>query len=331
MSTKNRNMHEVSEGARVLTEENLRKGAQFVKPVWDLAKKMIDTVGPMIEKSYSWCEEKYPIIEPYNPSEMIPALLGLLMVFYGGEYMLTISAVEAFRLMGYHQVKAALLVLKKNYQQVAKENRKDNLVDADGDGIADVHQLTESELTSRKIRLVLRTIDPAEVQAGGHVLLMSWCAVIATLKIKFAEAVTLGATLGESLEELATPFVAPPLKKLLDDDYEKWIPTIIQLVTKSIGVTIAWSIFRIIGAFFTAVRGAALFVGGFLSYLKNNNFIEFSIHPASLSFNAIAGVLAVTGFYSQISSDFTTGFLMNLVLFPFNIIEAALYYGVNWT
>ncbi|KNC79164.1 hypothetical protein SARC_08428 [Sphaeroforma arctica JP610] len=190
MVTKLQNINDLPEvdanaGAKV--GEALEKAAKIIKPVVEVAKKIVNNVGPVLEKGVQWCEEKYPIIEPYNPTELLPAIIGLVLVFYGGHFMLTVSAVEAFRMIGYQDVKEALIVFHKNWKAIQVANQKDNTIDADGDGIADVEQITAKEKTSRKMLLVLRTIDPAEVQKAYHACLMSWGAIIVTLKMNFAE------------------------------------------------------------------------------------------------------------------------------------------------
>ena len=39
----------------------------------------------------------------------------------------------------------------------------DNTVDADGDGVADVKQMSNKDIATRKLSLVLKTINPSKV------------------------------------------------------------------------------------------------------------------------------------------------------------------------
>jgi hypothetical protein len=60
-------------------------------------------------------------------------------------------------------------------------------------------------------------------------------AVVATLRMRFAEAVTLGTSIGLMMEKGVTPYASPALKKLMPDEYHKWTPFIIATCTKMVG------------------------------------------------------------------------------------------------
>jgi hypothetical protein len=59
-------------------------------------------------------------------------------------------------------------------------------------------------------------------------------AVVATLRMRFAEAVTLGTSIGLMMENGVTPYASPALKKLMPDEYHKWTPFIISTCTKMV-------------------------------------------------------------------------------------------------
>jgi hypothetical protein len=56
------------------------------------------------------CQEAWKKLEPYHPEELLPALLGLILVFYGGTFMTIIAAVEAYRIIGWANTEEALKV-----------------------------------------------------------------------------------------------------------------------------------------------------------------------------------------------------------------------------
>ncbi len=37
------------------------------------------------------------MLKPYHPENLLPALIGLVMAFFGGSFLITIAAVEALR------------------------------------------------------------------------------------------------------------------------------------------------------------------------------------------------------------------------------------------
>lgn len=70
-------------------------------------------------------------------------------------------------------------------------------MDKDGDGIADVDQIDPSKLFMRKLNLMIISVEPEELLKAMGVLYAGFIAVVATLRIQFARAVTLGNSIGE--------------------------------------------------------------------------------------------------------------------------------------
>lgn len=60
-------------------------------------------------------------------------------------------------------MKKALVDLSEEIMIIIEANKKDNDVDADGDGTSDVDQISGQEFTSRKVKLVLTKMNPQKV------------------------------------------------------------------------------------------------------------------------------------------------------------------------
>jgi hypothetical protein len=60
-------------------------------------------------------------------------------------------------------VKKALVDLSEEIMIIIEANKKDNDVDADGDGTSDVDQISSQEFMSRKVKLVLTKMNPQKV------------------------------------------------------------------------------------------------------------------------------------------------------------------------
>jgi hypothetical protein len=60
-------------------------------------------------------------------------------------------------------MKKALVDLSEEVMVIIEENKKDNKVDADGDGKSDVDQISSQEFLRRKVSLVLRKMNPQKV------------------------------------------------------------------------------------------------------------------------------------------------------------------------
>lgn len=55
-------------------------------------------------------------------------------------------------------------------------------------------------------------------------LTTAYVAVMATLRVKFAKAITLGMAIGNVLTRVTGPYLTQALKVVVPDEYEKWIP-----------------------------------------------------------------------------------------------------------
>merc|ERR1712065_65708 len=203
-----------------------------------------------------------PLLQPYHPEEAGLGLLGLLVAFFGGHFMVTIATIEAFRMTGWETTKNCILSLWEDYKVVKAAYEKDNLVDADNDGTYDVLQLSKKDLTTRKLRLILRTANPVTIQSAIGGINAGVIAVVATLRVQFAESITLGASIGSTLIKFSEKTLHPALEAAIPAEYAKWIDPVLHYVCQAIGVSIAYSIQRVISTFHAAIRGGYLAAKG---------------------------------------------------------------------
>lgn len=77
-----------------------------------------------------------------------------------------------------------VLELYEEFKKAAEANKKDDTVDKDGDGVADVLQISNTELIARKTTLFLRVIDPVRLQDTLTGISAGAMAVLATLKLQ---------------------------------------------------------------------------------------------------------------------------------------------------
>lgn len=97
-------------------------------------------------------------------------------------------------------------------------------MDKNRDGIADVDQLDAKALAARRVMVLTKSIDPQNVSTAIEGLTIATIAILATLRVKLAKAITLGTAIGEVLNNIFSPFSTRALEYALPNDYEKWIP-----------------------------------------------------------------------------------------------------------
>ena len=168
----------------------------------------------------------------------IKICVGLFMCFCGGAFPAVITAVEAYRQIGFEPTKRALKVLFDDFKKVQEAHKKDDQDDSNRDGKADVDSLTAGELVERKVLLFLRTSDPEQTSRAMSAITSGFLAVLASLKIKFAQAIVVGGAIGDVLRPPVRRAMEPFLKKALTDDYHKWIRPGLNYACKLVAVSI---------------------------------------------------------------------------------------------
>jgi len=308
---------------------------QKTAPLFVFLGTAANLLYPYLLKLHALTLALYALLEPYHPEEFMPILFGLVLTFFGGHFFTLFAAIEAYRLCGYEQTKEHLAALYQSYLAVMEANAKDNQVDEDGDGIADVHQISSQELLTRKLSLVAKSVDPNSVSQALSGVWMGFLGVVAVLRTKFAQTVALGATVGQILESyVGERFLRPALEKAIPEGYHKWVPVIVSYSCKLVGVSIAWYIQRVISAFYSSIKGANMAAAGLAVYLARRGGAAGDIakkigdgkESRSMVFLVLTSFVAYIGFSWQLGSNFALPFPLNVVLFPLTLAE----YFITW-
>eukprot|EP00951_Prasinocladus_malaysianus_P007163 scaffold51419_cov50-Prasinocladus_malaysianus.AAC.1 len=123
----------------------------------------------------------------------------------------------------------------------------------------------------------------ADVLAPSHILLLKTLTIIVF---------RCSASLGK--------FFSPFLKQVLPPEYYKWMPMIRRYAARTIGISIAWYLVRIISAVHSAVRGAQLIIKGLVGYAIRHGYVSKDIQEFDTIFNGIGCVIAAYGWFTQI-------------------------------
>jgi hypothetical protein len=239
-----------------------------------------------------------------------------------------IATVEAFRTCGWTAMHENLQRLYNDLQQMRKASIVDDAIDADGDGRSDMAVLWDDkpdEWLQHKIKVCITNCDPDDIGGALSGINTGFIAVLAVLKIKFAKAITLGATIGTILATMLDRHIKGPIAEVIDelepskqtsDKYKMWITPLIRYTCQAIGISVAFWVERIISAFHSAVRGGEIFTAGMLAYLITfptfKKFLDVDgdgkpdIEPGSKAFVFMALSMATLGFLFQLSFGFSS-------------------------
>mmetsp|Transcript_29364 Transcript_29364/g.77134 ORF Transcript_29364/g.77134 Transcript_29364/m.77134 type:complete len:235 (-) Transcript_29364:29-733(-) len=184
----------------------------------------------------------------------------------------------------------------------------------------------------RVLRIFLKTLDPKEVQKALEGLYQVVLSVVATLRLRFAAAVTLGCAVGDIFRKAAELVARPRLEEALAPDYHKWIDTLIEYGCKASGIMLAWMLERVIGALHCSLRGAQLLVKHGQEAANRANLLpqHLKLAEGSPTFTAVVGAVAAVGFINQVATSFSLPAPLALFLLPLSLVEWTLTLFVGW-
>jgi len=297
-----------------------------VKPLAAQALVLLDKAFPYVEYGIKRAIYIYSI----SPQEIISAVFGLCLCFFGGTFVITIAAYEAWKSCGWETTKANLVELYHEYEEFRKVSEKDDQKDDDGDGIPDVQQIDAKTLVSRKAHLfIVSCKEPQKLSAAIAGLWTSWLAVMATLRIQFAQVIALGVSIGNILRVPAKGFLGPVIKGLLPvEDYKKWVDVVLDFTCKLIAITIAWFVQRVIAAVQSGIRGGLMFSRSLLKFALKKGYISFDDEDTYID-EVVGWSVAAFGIYFQISYGFAVPFPLNIVMLPVQLLEWFLMWTVS--
>ncbi|KAJ9471065.1 hypothetical protein DIPPA_09673 [Diplonema papillatum] len=289
--------------------EQYQKYAEYIRPVFLAVLQGIDALLPFLPKIWVFCKYLYGKVLPYL--DEVTILWGIVLCYFGGSFLVTITAVEAFRLVGKDKVLKAWAHIEDDVAAVVKKYM------ATRDEIRD---LPPEEWLAKNANMVLRTVNPNDCKSFSVGMYAGLSAVMACLRTQFAQVVALGVSIGELIEEhFGFEFVRPVIKALVPEEHWKWVPLVTQICCRLPAVTIAWFIQRVISCFHSALRGGNILASAAISYAVTRGLISQA--PSKKVRTMIAGFISFTGMFFQIQHGFGLPWILSIVLAPFCFIE----------
>lgn len=308
--------------------KNIQPYVQKATPIVVKIVEIVEKLIPLVEKLYMLALKYWIKLQPYKPELLLPSFIGFVMCFFGGSFMTLIAAVEAWNMCGSEATIDCIKMLYKESKKLVEENKKDDAKDDDGDGVSDVLQTSTAELAKRKTLLFFRVVDPQIITDAMAGITAGFMAVIAALKLQFAKTIALGNAIANTVEPPAMKYLLPAVETVLPEEYKKWGKPVITYTIKSIAVSIAWTVQRVISAFHSAIRGGLMCSRNIMEYLSVMKI--YPIDHETSSIDEIAGYgLALVGLYFQLAYGFGLPFPLNVILFPFTLLEYFLMAMIN--
>lgn len=310
----------------------------------------------------------YHYLSPYEPALLAPVLIGLIICFFGGSFMTIIAAYEAFKMVGYESMMTCITNLKDDFQKVLEASKKEDEVDilpiktALVDSVekssfsinastsemqsettvvssepifakklvpaAKNDKVSSKEMVSRKMLLFIKTIDPHRFTENLLGINAGVVAIIATMKIQFAKTIALGNSISKMAEPPAKEYLLPILESFLPEEYRNWASFILMYSIKTISISIAWSLKRVLSSFHSAIRGGVLFARYLFKYLHSMNLVSIDLEDSAIE-KILGHLIACLGLWFQLTFGFKLPYPLNFMLFPVTLVEYFLVWVVN--
>eukprot|EP01063_Lacrimia_lanifica_P005641 TRINITY_DN13394_c0_g1_i1.p1 TRINITY_DN13394_c0_g1~~TRINITY_DN13394_c0_g1_i1.p1 ORF type:complete len:366 (+),score=72.21 TRINITY_DN13394_c0_g1_i1:72-1169(+) len=179
-------------------------------PVAAKAGEALNFIGPYAVALFELLRKVYVQL----PWEVLTALFGLVLCFFGGAFVTVIAAGEAFKLCGGERVFMNMRVVYRDYQRVRLAARRHDRI-TKGGKLAPTDALV---MAMKSVR------DPERLSSSVSGIYTALLAVISTLRLQFARTITLGAAIGGMVKKPVQQYIAPSLENLLEADLRKWVP-----------------------------------------------------------------------------------------------------------
>lgn len=308
----------------------IKKAGPILIPVTKALVFFINTFGPLYFKA----GQLLYVFLSALPWELLMAITGLCLCFCGGGYCASIAACEAFLMTGWPATKHNLTLVYNDIVAMHEKQTEDDQKDDDGDGIADVKQISTSELVDRKIRVAAKAVeDPQRLSGALGGLYVSWLSVQATLRIQFARTINLALSCSQFVEFYLVKFLFPIISPLVGKEFVHWIPMWITSITKAFFVFWAWKMQEVVSSVQSGLRGGLMFSRGLLNWLNKNgikNFFGFTLEHEHTYLDEIVGyAVAVCGIWVQWNLGYSLPFPLNYVMWPLDLVEWYIRYEVT--
>jgi len=307
--------------------EWLKKAAPAIRAI----SQAIATIAPF----YIMAAKKLYEIGNKLPWDILQAVIGLGLCFFGGGYCASIAAVEAFALTGWPTTRQALIDVYEEAANVLDANEEDDKKDEDKNGVRDIDEIDDAgELVRHKLMVAAKAVrDPEKLSTAIGGISTGWLAVQGVLRIKFARVVALAISISHFIEHWVLKAAIPVVTPLLPKEARHWMPTLVKTATKTIVLAFAWYMQTIISAVQSSIKGGLMFSRGLMAHLCATG--HKTLGPLSLDSEdsyideAFGYSVAALGFYIQWSWGFGLPFPLSLVMLPFDILEWYIRWSIS--
>merc|ERR1719499_1507791 len=246
-------------------EKDVKKEIQGKKQILEGLVKVAEVVIPKVQEFSGRAMKFYEdYLEQYYSADLAELALGFVLLFFGGNFALTIACYTAIQLSGWDTLQNSLGGLWKTYQdsRAAINKELSEKLDADGDGVVSASEIARALKKQENVNLLtltlLKAVDPNRLMDCVKGVWMVLVSVMVTLRSQFAQQITIGANVGKVMQDLLETYAEDGLKQLLKSyhpSYGKWSNFIIVCVTRLVCISISLMLTKFVSAYHSALKG----------------------------------------------------------------------------
>ena len=291
--------------------------AEKIRPVVMIILQGVDFVLPYVPLIWEICQKLYVLLLPCFAE--LTVVWGFVLAFFGGSFVTTITAVEAFRLVGKQKITEAWSKISDDVDRVIADYNKNKTT---------ATTVTTNEWIRENGRRVLTHVDPDDCKTAMLGFYAGITAIVACLKSHFAQCIALGASMGDVIEShCGVQFITPVVKQLLPEDHLKWAPFATQCICRFPAVVFSWFIQRLVSAFHSSVRGGSILADALIETLTKRGLLSSGVSPQNRS--VLASAIAGAGLLFQLNYGFALPWFLAIILLPFTVVESILYWTLS--
>lgn len=323
-----------------------REIASFAK-FWQQAEPHFAKIRPFLKKvlplllssSKQALSIGQRLLTPYYTDDVGRVMWNVILVFFGGQFALTIMAIQAFELTGSVVIEHSLKQLRQQYMEAMARFQNDpdakELFDSNNDGEITLDEVTQAVMSSvngessiirersrKLVSVCMRCIDPNRLADAVSGFLMGSLAVIATLRSRLAKSVAMGTKIGQNI----SGFLRAQSEKGLYEkfpEHREWVDVSLKAGASVIGIIVSFTLTRVINAFTCALQGAESLSGILLDYAHRRGKLLY-LRQGDAVVQAFTVALLFAGVMTQIKSRFSLPWYIKITLLPAVISETVL-------
>lgn len=136
--------------------------------------RIVTVLSPFVDVTYNAMIRLWDLMEENHAQDLLVALYGFALCFFGGVFMTVVAAAEAAHLFGWEKISFSLHKLNCEWRAARIAFERDNRRDDDHDGVRDVDRMDARQLASRRLLILCKSVDPEALVSAVLLPLPLW-------------------------------------------------------------------------------------------------------------------------------------------------------------